>query len=184
VHLGILIYFVGFTGQAFVVKQAATLKPGESVSVKSPFGHTYTFTHMGISQYEQLNRVVSAATLQVKKNGVPDGTITSEKRQHFTVDASGQKQASFSPSTEVGIRSDAREDVYVVFAGAVPGRDGILTEEADYRININPLIAWVWIGGIVLVAGGLITMWPGGGGGPVERREQAGYQVELVETAA
>jgi len=44
---------------------------------------------------------------------------------------------------------------------------------------------WVWFGGMVLVFGGIITMWPGGG--PVvaaPRRKQAGYQVELVGTGA
>lgn len=180
VHLGILIYFVGFTGQAFVVQQEATLKPGESVTVKSPYGHVYRFTHVGISQFEQLNRVVSAATLQVQRDGVPDGVITSEKRQHFTVDATtGEKTASFSPSTEVGIRSSVREDVYVVFAGSVGG-----TEEATYRININPLIGWVWIGGIVLVIGGFVTLWPGDGSTPAERRQQAGYRVELAGAGA
>ena len=43
-------------------------------------------------------------------------------------------------------------------AGAVDG-----TEEAVYRFTINPLVWWLWFGGFVLVFGGVITMWPGGG---------------------
>ena len=58
-HAGILIYFVAFAGMAFKVEREATLKPGESVELRSPFGHTYRFTHVGISQYEALNRVVT-----------------------------------------------------------------------------------------------------------------------------
>ena len=50
----------------------------------------------------------------------------------------------------------------MVYAGSVEG-----TEEAVYRFNINPLVQWVWIGGVVLVIGGLVTMWPGG---PAPRR--------------
>ena len=38
------------------------------------------------------------------------------------------------------------------------------TEEAVYRFTINPLVWWVWFGGLVLVFGGILTMWPGGGG--------------------
>ncbi|MFL5461028.1 MAG: heme lyase CcmF/NrfE family subunit [Gemmatimonadales bacterium] len=176
VHAGILIYFVAFAGMAFRRQQEATLKPGESVEMQSPFGHSYRFTHLGISQYEALNRVVSAATVEVTKDGRRAGLMTSEKRQH--VDSF--KRPTFEPSTEVAIRSNLQEDVYMVFAGAVNG-----TEEAVYRFNLNPLVWWVWFGGLVLVFGGIITMWPGGG--PVvaaPRRKQAGYQVELVGTGA
>jgi cytochrome c-type biogenesis protein CcmF len=152
VHTGILIYFVAFSGMAFSVEREATLRPGESVTLRSPFGHEYRFTHVGISQYEALNRLVSAASVDVSRDGQRVGLVTSEKRQH--VDSF--KRPTFEPSTEVGIRSDLREDLYVVFAGAVNG-----TEQAVYRFNINPLVWWVWFGGVVLVLGGLTTMWPG-----------------------
>jgi cytochrome c-type biogenesis protein CcmF len=172
VHAGILIYFVAFAGMAFKVEREATLKPGESVELRSPFGHTYRFTHVGISQYEALNRVVSAATVQVSIDGRPAGLLTSEKRQH--VDSF--KRPTFEPSTEVGIRSGLREDLYLVFAGAVDG-----TEEAVYRFNINPLVWWVWFGGFVLAFGGIVTMWPGGGPTVTPSRQvQGGYGVSLV----
>ena len=53
------------------------------------------------------------------------------------------------------------------------------TEQAVFRFTINPLVWWVWYGGMVLVLGGLIVMWPGGGV-PAARRTQAGYAVKLV----
>jgi len=180
VHLGMLVYFVAFAGMAFKVQREATLKPGESVELKSPFGHTYTFTHVGISQFKQFNRYVSAATIEVARDGVPDGRIVSEKRQHFTVNELGTEEASFEPSTEVGIRSGLQEDIYIVFAGAVNG-----TEEAVYRFNLNPLVWWVWAGGFILAFGGLITMWPGGTTPAASRRSaQAGYGVELAGVGA
>jgi cytochrome c-type biogenesis protein CcmF len=172
VHVGVLIYFVAFAGMAFKREREATLKPGESVEMSSPFGHTYRFTHLGVSQYEALNRLVSAATLQVTKDGRPLGLMTSEKRQH--VDSF--KRPTFEPSTEVGIRSNLQEDVYIVYAGSVNG-----TEEAVYRFNINPLVWWVWFGGFVLALGGILTMWPGGGTLTfAPRRAQGGYEVTLV----
>ncbi|MBA3345971.1 MAG: heme lyase CcmF/NrfE family subunit [Gemmatimonadales bacterium] len=176
VHLAVLIYFVAFSGMAFRREMEATLKPGESVELASPFGHTYRLTHMGISQYETLNRIVSAATVSVTKDGKPAGLIISEKRQH--VDSF--KRPTFEPSTEVGIRSGLQEDLYIVFAGSVQG-----TEEAVYRFNINPLVWWLWFGGFVLAFGAVLTMWPGGGPlatGPT--RAQAGYEVTLVGAGA
>jgi cytochrome c-type biogenesis protein CcmF len=172
VHVGIITYFVAFAGYAFKREQEATLRPGQSVELRSPFGHTYKFTHLGISQYEALNRIVSAATVEVYKDGHREGLITSEKRQH--VDSF--KRPTFEPSTEVGIRSDLREDVYVVFAGAING-----TEEAVYRFNINPLVWWVWAGGFILVFGGIVTMWPGGGPAVrAPRQVMAGYEASLA----
>jgi cytochrome c-type biogenesis protein CcmF len=172
VHAGILIYFVAFAGMAFQREQEATLRPGDAVEMTSPFGHSYRFTHVGVSQYEALNRIVSAATVEVMKDGRRAGLMTSEKRQH--VDSF--RRPTFEPSTEVAIRSNPQEDLYIVYAGSVDG-----TEEAVYRFNINPLVWWVWCGGLVLAFGGLVTLWPGGGPtivGP--RRTQAGYEVTLA----
>jgi cytochrome c-type biogenesis protein CcmF len=175
VHAGMVLYFAAFAGYAFKTEMEATLKPGDSATLRSPFGHTYVFTHLGVSQFEQLNRVVSQASVQVTRNGKPMGVVSSEKRQHFSEPAPGVRQKSFEPSTEVGIRSGFQEDLYIVYAGSVEG-----TEEAVYRFTINPLVLWVWIGGVVLVVGGLITMWPGGVVGGTPKRRQAGYEVELA----
>ncbi len=175
VHVGILLLFVAFTGNAFRVDQEATLLPGESVDVTSPFGHTYTLTHLGVSQYEYLNRFVSQATVEIEKDGVRVGRLSSEKRQHLN----SLREFEFQPSTEVGIRYTLQEDLYIVYAGSVEG-----TEEAVYRFTINPLVVWVWIGGVVLIIGGLVTMWPGGSGPTRERRPlQGGYEAELVGRA-
>jgi cytochrome c-type biogenesis protein CcmF len=176
VHAGVLIYFVAFSGMAFKREIEATLKPGESATLSSPFGHTYTLTHVGISQFEALNRIVSAATVSVVKDGRSMGLLTSEKRQH--VDSF--RRPTFEPSTEVGIRSNLQEDLYITFAGSVGG-----TEEAVYRFTINPLVWWVWFGGFVLALGGLVTMWPGGGAMLASpRRVQLGYQATLAGTGA
>jgi cytochrome c-type biogenesis protein CcmF len=169
VHTGIVILFVAFAGMAFKIETEATLRPGESASLRSPYGHTYTFTHLGISQYDALNRQITAATVEVRRNGKPIGFLAPEKRQH--VDALGRP--TFQPSTEPAIRSMLREDLYVVLGGTVNG-----TEQAVFRFTINPLVWWVWYGGMIVALGGLIVMWPGGS--PAARRAQAGYAVRLV----
>ena len=169
VHIGIVLLFIAFSGMAFKTETQATLRPGESATLRSPYGHVYTFTHLGVSQYDALNRRVTAALVDVSRDGKPVGRLKTEKRQH--VDALGRN--TFEPSTEVGIRSGLREDLYVVLGGLVNG-----TEQAVYRFTIKPLVWWVWFGGYVLVAGGLIVLWPGGGS-PAVRRTQAGYAVKL-----
>jgi cytochrome c-type biogenesis protein CcmF len=176
VHLGIVTYFVAFSGLAFKREMEASLKPGESTSMRSPYGHVYTFTHLGVSQYERLNRFVTAASVEVYRDGKRLGVMSSEKRQY--VDSFNRPQ--FNPSTEAAIRSDLREDLYIVFAGSVAG-----TEEAVYRFTINPLVWWVWFGGAILVLGGVIVMWPGAGPTKASlRRALPGYAVTLTGTAS
>src|SRR5712692_7775921 len=170
VHTGIVVLFIAFAGMAFKHETEATLRPGESATIRSPYGWTYRFTHLGISQYDALNRQVTAATVEVERDGRKVGVLTTEKRQH--VDGLGRP--TFQPSTEVGIRSDLREDLYVVLGGVVNG-----TEQAVFRFTINPLVWWGWFGGVVVALGGLVVMWPGGGA-PAVRRAQAGYAVRLV----
>ncbi|HEX9215914.1 MAG TPA: heme lyase CcmF/NrfE family subunit [Gemmatimonadales bacterium] len=174
VHVAIVLLFVAFAGMAFKTETEATLRPGESAELKGRDGHVYTFTHLGISQYNALNRQVTAALIDVRRDGKAIGRLRTEKRQH--VDALGNN--TFEPSTEVGIMSGLRVDLYVVLAGLVNG-----TEQAVFRFTINPLVWWVWFGGFVLVIGGLIVLWPGGAPvtvkGSSASRVQAGYAVKL-----
>jgi cytochrome c-type biogenesis protein CcmF len=174
VHVAMVLLFVAFAGMAFKTETEATLRPGETATLRGPDGHVYSFTHLGISQYNTMNRHVTAALLDVRRDGKDLGRLRTEKRQH--VDALGNN--TFEPSTEVGIMSGLRVDLYVVLAGLVNG-----TEEAVFRFTINPLVWWVWFGGFVLVIGGLIVLWPGGAPiavkGSAASRVQAGYAVKL-----
>jgi cytochrome c-type biogenesis protein CcmF len=31
---------------------------------------------------------------------------------------------------------------------------------ANFRINVNPLVVWIWIGGAIAIGGALIALWP------------------------
>src|SRR3989475_3127835 len=155
VPIRILMLFVAFSGMAFKTETEATLRPGESVTLKSPYGWTYTFTHLGVSQYDALNRQVTAATVEVRRDGRKIGLLSPEKRQH--VDAFNRP--TFDPSTEPSIMSMLREDLYGVLGGGVNG-----TQQAGFPLTLNPLVWWVWYGGMVVALGGLRGRWAGGGG--------------------
>ena len=51
------------------------------------------------------------------------------------------------PSTSVGIRTTPFDDLYVVLAGWET--DG----SASFMVFVNPLVIWIWLGGIVALAG-------------------------------
>ena len=163
VHAGIVILFCAFAGLAFKVDHDVQMKAGDSKELVDPLGHRWRFVSQGVSTSETLNRFVTAVGLEVWRDGVRQGIVTSEKRQHFD----SNKQPQFEPSTEVGIRTSAAMDLYIVLAG-------VREETAELRISFNPLVVWVWIGGIVMALGGLIVMWP-----QAERRRAGGYVATL-----
>ncbi|HEY9516822.1 MAG TPA: heme lyase CcmF/NrfE family subunit [Gemmatimonadaceae bacterium] len=165
VHVGIVVLFASFAGLAFKEEFDVTMKGGDRYEAVDPFGNRWTFVSQGVSRYEQLNRQTTAVLLEASRNGKREGVIRTEKRQY--VDSNGNP--TFQPSTEVGLLSSLRQDVYVVLAG-VAGED-----TAELRITFNPLVWWVWYGGMIMAFGGLIVMWP-----QAERRKkQAGYEAML-----
>ena len=62
--------------------------------------------------------------------------------------------------TEVAIRSTPRQDLYVILAGVE--NNGAL---ASFRLLANPLVQWLWIGGALLLLGGVVAWWPSAPGG-------------------
>jgi len=42
------------------------------------------------------------------------------------------------------------------------------TPPATFRVNVNPLVSWIWIGGAIAVIGGLVAIWPA----PAARRRR------------
>ncbi len=42
------------------------------------------------------------------------------------------------------------------------------TPPANFRVNVNPLVSWIWIGGGIAVLGGLVAIWPA----PAARRRR------------
>ena len=69
--------------------------------------------------------------------------------------------------TEVAIRSTLLEDLYVILVGL--DEDGT----AAFKVLVNPLINWIWIGGGVLFLGGLIAFWPERQKLPARRKTEA-----------
>ena len=168
VHFGMVTMFAAFAGMVFKKEHDVTLRTGEKFSTTDPWGHEWTFVSQGVSQYKALNRYVTGVGLDATRDGERVGVISSEKRQH--VDKFDQP--TFEPSTEVGILEGPKQDVYVVLAG-VTG-----TDRAELRIAFNPLVWWVWFGGIVMGLGGLVVMWP-----QAERARESGYVTVLPPSA-
>jgi cytochrome c-type biogenesis protein CcmF len=53
-------------------------------------------------------------------------------------------------------RSTITEDFYVLMVNWEPTS----ADQATFRIYLNPLINWVWAGGLIFVLGTLSAAWP------------------------
>jgi cytochrome c-type biogenesis protein CcmF len=141
VHLGVILVAAGIIGsQMFSTNAEATLAPGESMQVRG-----YTLTFNGLETTSSSDSAKVTGTLAVSRGGEHIGTIESSKRLE------GRAQ---EPVTDVGIRSNPKEDLFVNLIGWT--EDG----EATFKVFVNPLIMWIWVGGGVIVAGALIAFWP------------------------
>ncbi|MCP4168522.1 MAG: heme lyase CcmF/NrfE family subunit [Chloroflexi bacterium] len=146
VHLGVImiaIAIVGATAFQFNLKTSLTLN--ESAELAG-----YTFTYTGLQEETASNHDIMMANVLVEKGGAVVGTLL--PRMNFYDSRAGR---DMGPTTEVGLRSTVREDVYVVFNGWE--NDGNL---AAFEIFVNPLMLWMWIGGFVMAAGALFSLWP------------------------
>ena len=141
VHIAIILIAIGVVGSsAYGMEKEATLIPGESIAIKN-----YTLTYDNIDLYETQSKLVVTATLSVYNHGKLIGKLTPEKYFHRSYEQA---------VTEVAIRSTPLEDLYVILVGR--DEDGT----AAFKVLVNPLVNWIWIGGGVFLLGGLVAFWP------------------------
>jgi cytochrome c-type biogenesis protein CcmF len=141
VHLAILLIGAGAIGSQIYQQQTqATLAPGQSVTLGA-----YTVTSNGLQTTQQAGVKVTQGLLTV--NGAE--TLRPE-RDIF--DNFPQQ-----PSTKVGLQSTPFEDLYVVLSdwqGDGP------TATLSLALFVNPLVSWIWAGGVLLLLGTVIALWP------------------------
>ncbi|MBI2305042.1 MAG: heme lyase CcmF/NrfE family subunit [Chloroflexi bacterium] len=143
VHLSVIIIAVGVLASSFYkVEKEVNLRPGETMNIKN-----YVLRFEGRQEYNTASKKVTAATLSVSNGEKPLGTIVSEKYTH---------RNHPNPVTEVGIRSTLWEDLYVILGGW--GQD----DSATFKVLVNPLVIWIWIGSVLMGLGTLVAAWPEG----------------------
>ncbi|MFH1647355.1 MAG: heme lyase CcmF/NrfE family subunit [Chloroflexota bacterium] len=153
VHLAIILITIGIVGSSlYDVEKEATLMPNDSMTINN-----YVLTYDGLDTYDTISKTVVSASLDVYDRGRFIGTMTPEKYFHRNYEQA---------VTEVAIRSNLVEDLYVILIGW--DESGGATA---FKVMVKPLVNWIWLGGIVLVVGGLLAFWPEGRPAPAPRKE-------------
>jgi cytochrome c-type biogenesis protein CcmF len=143
IHLGVVLILVGIVVSSFYqTEKDISLKPGETFTVGAYQVQTRPLQEVR----DDIKQSVIAPVL-VSRQGRPLGELSPGLDFHFKVPG-GQRE------TEVAVHSTPIEDFYIVLAGI--NDDGTVT----FKVFINPLVFWIWVGGLILVAGTWIAVWP------------------------
>jgi cytochrome c-type biogenesis protein CcmF len=141
VHLGILLLFCGVAGSSvFATQRLVTLRPGDVAGIGG-----YQIRFDGLSQETRAGGLVVTAHLRGFEGGRDLGSLAAHRTLFLTREES---------TTDVALRSTLRDDLYIILAGWT--QDG----RATLRLLVNPLVSWIWTGGLVLSLGALIAMVP------------------------
>lgn len=144
VHLGIVCMGVAIVGNEFYQEvRHVTLDRNETHA----FG-PYALTYVGMQVEDKPNFTEYRAWLAVTRR---DGRALNPLQPRRNVYVKNPD----APTSEVGLRTTWREDLYVVLNGWEDG-----AASATFSLYRNPLMVWLWIGGVILMLGTLIAVWP------------------------
>lgn len=145
VHLGMVLISIAVIGNEFFQQTTnVTLKRGESATLAG-----YELIYTGLESNRAANRMEIGTRIMIfdAESGKQLGSVVPQRNIY--------DKTPDMPTSEVGLRMSPLEDVYVVLNGW--DEQG---ESATFTIFINPLTIWMWIGGLVIVLGVLLAIWP------------------------
>src|SRR5512133_2415812 len=142
IHLGVVLIAMGVIGDAyFKLETQGTVSQGQVINIG---GYQLQFNRLMGYPGSDGRDVVEAVT-SLTQNGQKIRELN-PRRDYFTV----QEQSVSVP----GVYSTPGIDFYVLLVGW--DQSG---QTATFKIYVNSLINWVWIGGIVMILGTIIAMW-------------------------
>ena len=145
VHAGIVLMCVGFAGDAFKVEREVVMKRGQRHTIGD-----YVLRYDGIKAHEDVQKQMITARLSVFVDGRHVGTLAPARWTYA--------RHEDAPTTEVALKRSVREDLFVAFGSHDPQTGG-----TTFKLVINPLVSWIWIGFFVLAIGAAVAALPVGG---------------------
>jgi len=141
VHFGIVVMFIGIAGGAFNQSHEQEMGFDDAMTLGA-----YKVVCQSFSQDSNKNYDTEFALLDVYKGGKKITQLAPERRFY---------QASQTSSTMVALHSTLQSDLYVIYEGKNPD-----TDKPIIKVFLNPLMNWIWIGVLIVVAGTLLALVP------------------------
>lgn len=156
IHIGIVLMALGVIGiEMFQTETQGTIRPGESLSLSG-----YTVTFRELADFDTADgRNVARAAVEVTRGGKVLGELYPRRDYYY---------AQQQPMTIPGVRSTMEDDLYVLLVDWQP----ISADGATFKIYHNPLVNWLWLGGLVFIVGTFVAAWPDKDPAPARARVQ------------
>ncbi len=142
VHMGIVLMFFGFAGKSWTIDKETSLAPGQTLQIEN-----MTLEYKGPRMQVDTEKRMVFADIRVSEGGKDRGVLSPAKFIY--------KKMPESPTTEVAMLHQVRNDLYVVVGSINPQ-----TKLASLQVHINPLVGFIWLGCLVLIFGSGVCMWP------------------------
>jgi cytochrome c-type biogenesis protein CcmF len=145
IHISMMLMAIGILGiEIFQMETQGTLQQGQTIQLGP-----YELTYREIAQWDDLPSGVNyrRAVLDVYEDGEYLGQLA--PRIDYYYDAQQNM-------TIPGQRSTLRDDLYVLLVDWEPAT----AAGATFKIFVNPLVNWLWLGSFLFLAGVIIAAWP------------------------
>lgn len=152
-HLGLAVVMVGIIAStAYRTEMEAALLPGERMQLAS-----YTLRFEGTQRTRRPDKTVLSANVTVLIAGGDVQAVTAHRgARPATALHPSLNMYPHSPNgvTTPAVRSTWRDDLYVVLMGVDPSGRAIL------KVISRPLVAWIWVGGLLMTAAAILNLSP------------------------
>jgi cytochrome c-type biogenesis protein CcmF len=161
VHLGVAVLFIGFAGKAYEHMIDRTIdKPQIGAKVGSAQSWTfgdYSFTYENLFHTSDDHKDAFTAQVGIWEGGEKIATVYPAKWDYHKADGNLISQVAITPRYLPTQWSETAGggDVYLVLTGY-----DLDSGQANFRVYLNPLISWVWIGFLILAFGTLVCLIP------------------------
>jgi cytochrome c-type biogenesis protein CcmF len=145
IHMSIALMAIGILGiELFQTETQGSMAQGDKLNIAQ-----YSVEYRELASWDDAGKGVNytRAVVDVYKNGIYLGQLNpridyyAESQQNMTIPAN---------------RSTLRDDLYVLLVDWEPLSSG----GATFKIYVNPLVNWLWIGSLVFIAGIIFAAWP------------------------
>jgi cytochrome c-type biogenesis protein CcmF len=157
-HIGLIVLALGVTASsAFRSEREVTLEVGETAELEE-----YSVRFDEVTAWEEPHRFVVAAHLTAFERGREIGAL--EPHLNFY-------NSRAEPITTPAVRSRPVNDLYVNLLAF----DRQAGAHATLSIIVEPMVMWIWVGGLIVAFGAFVSAWPR------RRRRAPSQRIDVVE---
>ena len=156
VHVGVLVMAVAIAiSSGLAIDATVTIRPGETARIGA-----YEVRHdrLVVEPLADDARVIETRA-ELTYSGPQAGTLRSALRDY---------PSSPSAIATPAVRTSLGEDLYVTLLASDPE-----TRAVTLHLFVNPLVAWIWIGGAIVGLGAAFAVWPDRRAATIRVTEQA-----------